>query len=216
MNTAVALDAWHEECDGWAHLFDFASSLYLREPNMQQLEDCLTVGEALGVYLPDEDFPKLLLQAGEEDVSAIRQEFYDLFFVPVSEIYCAPYEALQSNGGQHDAVDGDIRRIFAETGFQPSLLTGIPSYLQRLNRPDYIGFELAFMANVFKAAAMETGVDEIRALRHTAVVFHEKHFSTWATGLGHQVAQGARSAYFKACGEFTAYMAGAFPAMTSV
>ena len=204
------LGVWQEECNGWAQLFGFAAGLSLREPSMDQLANCRSVGEELKAHLPEEAFPQLLLAVKKEDIDAIRQEFFDLFFVPVSGSYSSPYEALQPNNGRHNEAGGNIGRIYAATGFTPGLLADIPSYLKRLNRPDYIGFELAFMANVFRAASQGTDPEEISALRHTAVLFHEKHLSRWATAFGHQVAQKAQSSYFRACGECTAYMAGAF------
>lgn len=210
MNTAKSVETWRQEYRGWARLFDFGARLYLHEPCARLLEECRAVGSALQAHLPDQDFPVLLGKAGQEVVASLRQEFFDLFFVPVSKSYCPPYAALQKKGGQGLGVAADNWPLFQETGFQPTLLRGLPPYLRGLNRADYIGFELAFMATLLENAGQENDRAKTTALLNTAALFHEKHLSIWAADFSQLLGHKAASAYFRACAQLTIYLVHTF------
>lgn len=209
MNTDETRETGQQQCDGWARLFDFAATLYLYEPGPGLLSNCRTVGMALKDFLPDEIFPQLFIEACDEEVPTLQQEFFDHLFVPVSPRYCPPYAAMQGKAGPSPALL-DIRPLFREAGFQPSLLEGLPVYLRDLGRVDYIGFELAFMAILLKNAVMEKQAGNREDLLQTAELFHEKHFSNWAADFGARLEGRARSSYFQGCGQLTTYLAAAF------
>jgi TorA maturation chaperone TorD len=210
MNTATNVETWRQECRGWARLFDFGARLYLHEPCAQLLEECLAVGSTLKAHFPDQAFPELLVKAGREEVATVRQEFFDLFFVPVSHSYCPPFAALRKKSARGLGVAGDNWPLFQETGFLPSLLSGLPSYLRCLNRADYIGFELAFMATLLDNAGRSNDRAKTTALLNTAATFHEKHLSGWAADLAENIDHKAASAYFRACAQLTMYMVHTF------
>ena len=207
---AVPEDAWRAECQGWTQLFGFAAALYLREPTIEQARNCSAVGQALAEHLSDEPFVHFLNGVKMEDNAEVKQEFFDLFFVPVSGSYCPPFGEIAGPGYSTD--NGGVARVFQETGFSPALLPGLPSYLKSLGRQDYIGFELAFLANVLGAAALSPDNTKAKGLYETGIFFHEKYLAAWAADLGRKVAETAQSNYFRACGHLTLFLVESFEA----
>jgi TorA maturation chaperone TorD len=208
--TPAAPEAWREECQAWAQLFGLAAALYLREPAVEQARDCLAVGQALARHLPDESFVHLLTRVSIEDIAEVKQEFFDLFFVPVSGCYCPPFGKIAGPG--HSTNNGGVARVFQETGFIPAVLPGLPSYLRSLGRPDYIGFELAFLANIWGTAAVSPDNTEAKGLHETGLFFHENCLAPWAADFGRKVAETAQSNYFRACGHLTLFLIDTFEA----
>lgn len=208
--TLAAPEAWREECQAWAQLFGLAASLYLREPTVEQARNCLAVGQALAKHLPDESFVHFLTRVAIGDIAEVKQEFFDLFFVPVSGSYCQPFGEIA--GPAHSTNNGGVAQVFQETGFSPALLAGLPSYLRGLNRPDYIGFELAFLANLLEDAALSQDNGEAKGLYETGLFFHEKYLASWAADFGRHVAERAQNNYFQACGHLTLFLVDTFAA----
>ncbi len=209
MNRRKNLATGQQQCDHWATLFAFGATFYIHEPGQAQLTKCCSVGLALHDLLPDETFPQLFMEAGNTEVAFLQQEFFDHLFVPVSAHYCPPYAAMQGKGNPAPPLP-DIRPLFRETGFDPSLLEGMPAYLRSLGRVDYIGFELAFMAILLKNAVQEKEAVSKEALLQTAQLFHEKHLSPWAADFASRLEHQAQSSYFKGCAQLTTYLAAPF------
>ena len=205
-------EAWREESRAWAQLFGFAAASYLREPTVEQAGNCSAVGQALTEHLPDEPFVHFLTGVKMEDISEVKQEFFDLFFVPVSDRYCPPFGETAGPGPGHTTDNGGVARVFQETGFSPALLPGLPSYLKSLGRPDYIGFELAFLANIWGAAALSPDSTVARGLYETGLFFHGKYLASWAADFGRRVTETAQSDYFRACGHLTVFLVDALEA----
>jgi TorA maturation chaperone TorD len=208
--TPAAPEAWREECQAWAQLFGLAAALYLREPTVEQARNCLAVGQALAKHLPDESFVHLLTRVSIEDIAEVKQEFFDLFFVPVSGSYCPPFGEIAGPG--HNVDNGGVARVFQETGFIPAVLPGLPSYLRSLGRPDYIGFELAFLATIWGAAALSPDNTEAKGLYETGLFFHGNYLASWAADFGRKVAETAQSNYFRVCGHLTLFLVDTFEA----
>jgi TorA maturation chaperone TorD len=206
----AAPEAWRQECQTWAQLFGLAAAIYLREPAVEQARNCAAVGQALAKHLPDESFVHFLTRMAAEDMAEVKQEFFDLFFVPVSGSYCPPFGEIA--GPDYSTEHGGVAQVFQKTGFSPSLLPGLPSYLRRLNRPDYIGFELAFMSTILEDAALSQDSGKAKGLYETGLFFHEKYLASWAAKFGRQVAERAQSDYFQACGLLTLFLTDTFAA----
>lgn len=203
-------ETWRKECLAWAQLFGLAATLYLREPTVAQAENCSAAGQALTGHLPDEPFVHFLSGVERKDLGQVRQEFFDLFFVPVSGSYCPPFAETARAG--HGTDNKRVARFFQEAGFIPALLPGLPPYLKNLGRSDHIGFELGFLATVLEAAAVTLDNGEAKGLHETGLFFHETFFAPWAADCGRKVAETARSNYFRACGHLTLFLAETFEA----
>lgn len=206
----VIPEVWREECQAWAQLFGLAAALYLREPTVEQAKNCSAVGQSLAKYLPDESFVHFLARVAIDDIAEVKQEFFDLFFVPVSGSYCPPFGEIA--GSDHSTDNGGVVRIFQETGFTPAVLPGLPSYLRSLNRLDYIGFELAFLSTILGAAALSPDNIEAKGLYETGLFFHGNYLVSWASDFGRTVAETAQNNYFRACGHLTLYLVDTFEA----
>jgi hypothetical protein len=101
----------------------------------------------------------------------------------------------------------EVGLLYQATGFEIGLLANIPSYLKLLNRPDHIGFELAFISNMLTTIAREPDDSKAHALHETCLTFCRKHFSAWAADFGRKVKEAAQTPYFQACGEITSFLA---------
>lgn len=195
---------WREEWLAWARLFDLGAMLYLNEPAPEAIRNCEAAGQVLDECLPDERFVYFLKQAADKEVGDLRQEFFDLFFVPVSGCHCPPLGGISGQG--RDVDSGRVGPFFEAVGFDPARLPGLPSYLRCLNRPDYLGFELAFMATIMEAAATRPDSAEAEALYATGRFFHQTYLTPWAARYGRQLAGTAQSDYFRACGHLTIFL----------
>lgn len=201
------IETWREESLVWARLFGLAAMFYLHEPVPETVRAGAAAGQALAEGLPEERFVHFLNRAAGE-IDEVRQEFFDLFFVPVSGCYCPPFGGISGQGLSAD--NGGVGPVFGEAGFEPARLPGLPSYLRSLMRPDYIGFELAFLANILEAAATEPDEEKAGELYETGRFFQQNYLAPWAADFGSQVAERAQSHYFRACGHLTRFLSETF------
>ncbi|NOX80790.1 MAG: molecular chaperone TorD family protein [Deltaproteobacteria bacterium] len=197
-----------EEQRAWVELLDFAADLYLNEPNPECLVGCRAAGRLLDGIFPEESFPEMFAAAETGPAAEILQEYFDLFFVPVSGRYLAPFEAAHREKYLAPELPVLIGRLYAETGFAPARLD-IPSYMQSLNRPDHIGFEMAFLARLLDSSlilAADGDLPQARILLETAISFHSRYPGRWAVPFGRRLEETAGSHLYRGLGSLTQFI----------
>lgn len=195
----------------WALFFNFAAGLYLNEPSGALLEKAALFGNAMAEALPDRQFPVLFSQGTDAALDELRQEYYDLFLVPVSGAYTLPYESARRTNAPGGFSCREVGQVFATTGFDIALVDAAP-WIKNIGRADYIGYELCFAAHLLSAAAEEEDRQEAENLVLTARSFYQHHLHPWLGDFGKQTAAAARSSFFKGCGELTVFLGQYFPA----
>ncbi len=209
MKTATLFEEMSEDLISWALFCNFTAGLYLNEPSSALVEKAALFGNAMSGALPDRQFPLLLSQKPDASLGELRQEFYDLFLVPVSGAYTLPYESARRNlPGEFTCRK--VEQVFTATGFDTTLVDAAPC-IKSIGRADYIGYELSFAAHVLAAAAEEEDRDKAETLALTALSFFQHHLRPWLGDFGTQTATSARSSFFKGCGELTVFLAEQFP-----
>lgn len=157
---------------GYAVVAEVCAEGLLNEPTPDVLDDLRRVAQALG----DARFD------GIEADGTLRQRYYDRLFVSSSPHYVPLVESsitkrVSSNGrliyGPMSSARGDhVLACYHEVGFDYRTLPGYDMAVRTL-RPDSLAAELAFLAELARAAADSTGVAARRLLgdflrRHTA------------------------------------------------
>ncbi len=197
-----------EEGEAWAGLLDFAADLYLNEPNSERLASCRSAGKSLIGIFPEEAFPEMFATVKTGPADEILQEYFDLFFVPVSGSYLSPFEAAHREKHLAPELPVLIGHLYSEAGFKPERL-GIPSYMRSLKRPDHIGFEMAFLAQVLNSLLLLTADGDSQQadmLWETAIAFHSTYLGRWASAFGQRLEETAESHLYRGLGGITQFI----------
>ncbi len=197
-----------EELEAWADLLDFAADLYLNEPNSERLASCQTAGKQLADIFPEESFPEMFALPETVSMGEVLQEYFDLFFVPVSGSYLSPFEAAHREKDLAPEVPVLIGHLYAEAGFEPKRLA-ITSYMQSLNRPDHIGFEMAFLARLLNSALIfvaDGDLKQAQVLHDTAISFHSTYLGRWSSPFGKKLEETAKSNLYRGLGGLTQFV----------
>ncbi len=197
-----------EELRAWAGLLDFAADLYLNEPNSERLAGCRAVGQQLADVFHGESFPEMFAMLETESDDEILQEYFDLFFVPISGSYLPPFEAAHRERHLAQELPVLISHLYVEAGFEPKRLA-IPSYMQTLNRPDHIGFETAFLARLLDSVLIFTAGGDLQQaenLQKTAISFHSIHPGRWISPFGKRLEETAKSHLYRGLGGLTQFI----------
>ena len=209
--TVTACKKRTEDLPAWASLADFTARLYLTEPSRENCSACRIWGDHLSTLLPEEEVSVLLSRVEPEQTDDLRQEFFDLFLVPMSGIYTPPFENAHRYGSMANGLSDLIGALFHSTNFYPEMLD-LPFYLRQLGRNDHLGLELTFQANLLYSADKCSNPSEAEQLYETASRFYQDHLGQWAGSYGRELMENARSAYFKALGALTLLVAENGPA----
>lgn len=137
-----------------AGAYEFLAGIFLKKPSPEILSELNAWAQTSG----DSQIQSLLTKILKKDpcLENLEQEYYDLFFVPVSGRFVPPFEsaitgALREEGkttkfGSFWGTETvEIAHLYERTGFQPNQLV-IFGPLRELNLLDHLGFELSFMA----------------------------------------------------------------------
>jgi TorA maturation chaperone TorD len=184
-----------------ARLLDFVASLYLRSPDVEVVEACMAAAPAFGELLKDETLSRLMLQVRETDMKSLREDYYDLFIVPVSGRYLPPYESAQREGRLWGTLTHKADALYRATGFDFRELKVDPHWLA-LGIPDHIGFEMAFVSALL-CSQVEGPPEETGSLAETTDYFVQHHLGHWAAEYGHKVARQAKTALYQGLGLLT-------------
>jgi putative dimethyl sulfoxide reductase chaperone len=167
-------------------VYELLASCVLSEPTGDSLA---AAGTLFSHLLP-------ALQLPVPDQAAVRQEYYDRLFVPMSRRYVPPFEsAIRGRTARKGGRPGygplmgpaacEVGAAYAAVGFDPAVLT-IYEPIRGLRMPDFLGFELAFMAFLVKeqAAADASGATEQAQRWHSLQrQFLEEHLTGWTADL---------------------------------
>lgn len=126
----------------------------------------------------------------DPELKGLTQEFYDLFFVPVSGRFVPPFEspirgAERQEGkkikyGSHWGLQTHrIFEYYERLGFQPEALN-IFEPLKQTKIPDHLGFELSFLAYLcrLEEVALQSG-QETAGLRQLQQRILQDHLLGW-------------------------------------
>ncbi|HYF79700.1 MAG TPA: molecular chaperone TorD family protein [Symbiobacteriaceae bacterium] len=167
-------------------VYELLASCVLSEPTGDSLA---AAGTLFSHLLP-------ALQLPVPDLAAVQQEYYDRLFVPMSGRYVPPFESAirgrtVRKGGRpgYGPLMGpaacEVGAAYAAVGFDPAVLT-MYEPIRGLRMPDFLGFELAFMAFLVKeqAAAEASGATEQAQRWHSLQrQFLEEHLTGWTADL---------------------------------
>jgi TorA maturation chaperone TorD len=192
------------EYEVYARYFKLAADLLLQEPNEELLEGCGAVGSELMTLLPDVDFPRYLAQVAGEPLSQIKQEYFDLFFVPMSGCYLPPFAENWRTGLQQSDIQRNLKEIYLQAGFDCEALP-LPSYLQLLDRPDHLGVQLAFMAGLFESCQQQDATDR-SFLSDTVLLFYRHHLEQWVPAYSVLLKERASTALYRGLGALLDYL----------
>jgi len=190
-----------------ARLYDLAAGLYLQEPTTESVAVLVSLADVIGALLEDETLSRLLTQAGEVPLPALRQEYYDLFAVPVSGRYLPPFESAQRENRLWGPLTHEVQALYQGAGFRPDELAISPCW-NEMTLPDHIGFELAFVSGLLRSLAdVETEMEE-ETLQATTTQFVAQHVARWMPDFGRKVRRSAQTPFYQAVGLMTEHLPG--------
>jgi TorA maturation chaperone TorD len=159
-------------------LLDRAAWLYLNEV------------DAAALTILDQAFPELQLQAVA--LADIRQDYYDLFCVPVSGRYLSPFESAQREGRLWGSITYQVAEWYALSGFNLGALTTSRIWHSQLI-PDHIGYELAFYSALLSLPDQH----------EQAAAFRSRHLLPWVLTYAEALHQKARTPVYRLLAELT-------------
>lgn len=171
-----------------AGAFEFLAGIFLKEPSVSIVNE-------LKVWAKEGEDAKMLsllenVVQEDPDLTGLTQEYYDLFFVPVSGRFVPPFEsairgAVRQAGGptKFGSYWGDttvkLADLYERTRFHPERLA-VFEPLRQLNLPDHVGLELSFMAYLcrLEAKQLERGLSA-KLIRKIQTNFLQEHLRGW-------------------------------------
>ncbi len=181
-----------------AQAYEFLAGIFLKEPSAEILSELKTWA---GINA-DGESQVLLAQIAQEDplLDNLKQEYYDLFFVPVSGRFVPPFESAIISASRKEGKKTKfgsfwglettkVSDFYARAEFRPEQLT-VFEPLRQINLPDHIGFELSFMAYLcrWQAQQKNRGLSTSEILR-VQTSFLTRHLNRWlplfVNDLGH-------------------------------
>ncbi|MFV9511299.1 TorD/DmsD family molecular chaperone [Tepidibacillus sp. LV47] len=134
-------------------LYQFFASLFLKEPSREWLEGLIATTPYLKTLFAEEisfqEWDRLIDQylQGDLTIEKIQQDFYDLFFVPVSGRYAPCVESIVRYNKMWGETEIDLRERYEQVKFIPEKLD-IYLPIKQLAMSDHLGYELAYMAHL--------------------------------------------------------------------
>lgn len=171
-----------------AKAYEFLAGIFLKEPThetLNGLKEWAKTGEEVQLFSLIER-----LEIQDPELKDLKQEYYDLFFVPVSGRFTPPFEsairgAIRQDGQKtkFGAFWGEetiqIAAQYERMEFNPHLLSSFEP-LRQLNLPDHIGDELAYMAYLCRLEAERQRVNQtVEALQTLEKEFLRAHLLKW-------------------------------------
>ncbi|WP_028986373.1 TorD/DmsD family molecular chaperone [Thermicanus aegyptius] len=134
-------------------MYQFFASFFLKEPSEGLLEGLRIVLPSLKEDFQGEEailqLERLLTTYTEKGrrLEDFQQDFYDLFFVPISGRYAPAVESVLLHHQFWGEAERDLAERYRRAWFYPDDLEIYPP-LKQLGMADYLGFELAYMAHL--------------------------------------------------------------------
>lgn len=173
-----------------ASAYEFLAGIFLNEPTEELFKYLRSW--ATGIGDEEVEFNSLLkwIEDTDSTLEVLKQEYYDLFFVPVSGRFVPPFEAAIRGASREQgkktkfgsfwgSVTSQVSGIYEQIGFLTEEL-GIFEPLKQMNMPDHIGFELSAMGYLCQVednlAQSGQGVEAVRKVEKTLLT---KHLNQW-------------------------------------
>ncbi|KJR46757.1 hypothetical protein UF75_2883 [Desulfosporosinus sp. I2] len=204
-NTVTVNSESMPDANGRAQAYEFLAGIFLKEPSQEILRNL----QAWAAVSRDESAQALLdrIAADDPELGSLTQEYYDLFFVPVSGRFIPPFEssilgALRQEGKKtkfgsfwgHETVE--VGTLYERTEFQPERLA-IFEPLRQVNLPDHLGFELSFIAYLCRLEEKQHqhGLSTNGVFR-LEQEFLDKHLNRWLPLLCSDLSRIEQSGYY--------------------
>lgn len=178
-----------------ARIADILASVYLHSP-----DEALVAAfrEVVPVLVAELDTQDRSLDA-TETLEALTQDYNELFFVPVSGRYLAPFESAQRARRLWGPLTHQVAEFYESIGFDDAALS-VGEHWEYLDMPDHAGIELACLSALLQAhQAAQSDVAVGQAIHF----FIHQHLSRWLPDFGQKVAQNAETDFYQALGHFT-------------
>lgn len=188
--------------------YEFLAGIFLKEPDTEVIKIFKDKIEALDAADKDELSGIInSIQAQDPELKNLTQEFYDLFFVPVSGRFVPPFEsairgAERQEGkkikyGAHWGLQAhQLFDLYERMGFKPESLN-IFEPLKQTKIPDHLGLELSFLAYLFRIeeVALQAG-QETTGLRQLQQEVLVNHLLGWLPQLTEDLEKVESSGYY--------------------
>lgn len=188
--------------DDRSAVYEIFASVYTKLPTEETLKDFMTFSQEFTKIIATEDSKQVAKMAAErylaavsdngENLRKIQQEYYDHFFVPSSGKYVPPFESAVTEGRLWGNAAEHCAACYDTLDFEPRNL-GIFSPLKEIGVPDYIGFQLAFMAYLVKGE-LDAGTEN-EAWQNLQSQFVTQHLEKWLPAYTAALAQTGSSFY---------------------
>ncbi|MEJ2707461.1 MAG: molecular chaperone TorD family protein [Anaerolineales bacterium] len=179
---------------GTTSVFRVVASLYLQEPSIE-------LERPIKQYLaPYNRLANNLLR--NDNLEILRQEYADLFFVPVSGRYLPPFESVQRKKRLWGPVTHKVAEIYQACHFKLQEVPASPLW-QAQFVPDHIGYELAFVEALLQSRKAAPSSEACRELDETVQQFWRRHLSPWITSYGRELANKAQTGLYRYLGLLT-------------
>ena len=171
--------------------YEFLAGIFLKEPNVEVFQ---ILKDWAASIEEDAELGVLLNRIEEKDptLEGLTQEYYDLFFVPVSGRFVPPFEAAIRGAFREEgkktkfgsfwgSETAQISEIYKQIGFHPEELE-IFEPLKQMNMPDHIGFELSFMAYLCQVEEnLNKNGQSSESVLNLEKIFLDQHLNSWLT-----------------------------------
>ncbi len=188
-----------------AQAYEFLAGIFLKEPTAEILSELKSWAQVSA----DEEIQILLAKIAREDslLAALKQEYYDLFFVPVSGRFVPPFESAVISASREEGEKtkfgsfwgletAKVSDFYAHAEFRPEQLT-VFEPLRQINLPDHIGFELAFMAYLCRwQARLESRGSATTEIQAAQASFLTRHLNRWLPLFAGDLGQTRQSGYY--------------------
>ncbi|NMA70081.1 MAG: molecular chaperone TorD family protein [Desulfitobacterium sp.] len=171
-----------------AKIYELLSGVFLKEPSPEIFSLLKKWGTTL-------DNPQIIrtmekIQENDPELEELTQEYYDLFFVPVSGIFVPPFEAAirgaQREKGRKTKFGSYWRQttvalshLYEQIGFVTQDLQMFEP-LKAMRIPDHIGLELSAMAYLCRVEARryQEGQNS-EPIQYLERILLEEHLNQW-------------------------------------
>lgn len=195
-------------------LYSWCASLYIYGPSIKLLEPLFdsNMMETLTSAFCDATYQKVVkeLAAYVKSTSMVnlKNEFNQLFVVPIKGSYVPPYESCfrERKGSDMGKLLGettrDVVKFYFEAGCKLRDIEGIFA-------PDHIGVELAFVAKLYANELQfleENDLEQAKKIKNLRKSFLQKHLSKWIEDFSKAVSVKSSAFFYKHLSALTTYL----------